>query len=393
MKKVLEMREKRAKAWDAAKAFLDIRAKDGVLSTEDNATYDKMLADVDAMARQIAIEEDRVARDAAMAQPTSSPITSKPGAQDGKTVHLRATAEYREDFLNLVRGKRPLHNVMEEGTPSTGGYLVPIEFDKNLVRALERENVIRSLAKVITTAAPHRINVALTDVSADWVVESGTFTPSTPTFNQLSLDAYTLRAAALVSEELLQDSMFELEPYLIDNFARAFAAKEEQAFCVGVGNTQPTGIFTANGGEVGVTTANATDIKADELIDLTYSLKEGYKKNAVFLLASNTLSGIRKLKDGNGVYMWQPSLQADQPDRLLGFPVYVSQYAPTIAAGAYTVAFGDFQNYWIADRTGRTVRRADELHIANLQTGFYAFQRVDGKTVLPEGIKLLKQHA
>ena len=72
---------------------------------------------------------------------------------------------------------------------------------------------------------------------------------------------------------------------------------------------------------------------------------------------------------------------------------YVSQYAPTIAAGAYTVAFGDFQNYWIADRTGRTVRRADELHIANLQTGFYAFQRVDAKTVLPEGIKLLKQHA
>lgn len=393
MKKVLEMREKRAKAWDAAKAFLDTRAKDGVLTAEDNATYDKMLADVDSMARQIALEEDRVARDVAMAQPTSSPITAKPNAQDGKPVHFRATAEYREDFLNLVRGKRPVHNVMEEGTPSTGGYLVPIEFDRNLVRALERENVIRSLAKVITTAAPHRINVALTDVSADWVVESGTFTPSTPTFNQLSLDAYTLRAAALVSEELLQDSMFDLEAYLVDNFARAFAAKEEQAFCVGVGTTQPTGIFTANGGDVGVTTAGATDIKADELIDLTYSLKDGYKKNAAFLLASSTLAGIRKLKDGNGVYMWQPSLQADQPDRLLGFPVYVSQYAPAIAANAYTIAFGDFQNYWIADRSGRTVRRADELHIANLQTGFYAFQRVDGKTVLPEGIKLLKQHA
>ncbi len=92
-------------------------------------------------------------------------------------------------------------------------------------------------------------------------------------------------------------------------------------------------------------------------------------------------------------YLSLSSLQADQPDRLLGFPVNVSQYAPTIAANAYTVAFGDFQNYWIADRSGRTVHRADELHIANLQTGFYAFQRVDGKTVLPEGIKLLKQHA
>ncbi len=393
MKKVLEMREKRAKAWDAAKAFLDTRAKEGILSAEDNATYDKMLADVDSMARQIAIEEDRVARDAAMAQPTSSPITAKPNVQDGKPVHFRATAEYREDFLNLVRGKRPVHNVMEEGTPSTGGYLVPIEFDKNLVKALKHENVIRSISKVITTAAPHRINIALTDVSADWVAESGVFTPSTPTFNQLSLDAYTLRAAALVSEELLQDSMFDLEDYLVSNFALAFAAKEEQAFCVGTGEGQPTGIFTSKGGDVGVTTAGATDIKADELIDLTYSLKDGYKKSAIFVLNSATLAGIRKLKDGNGVYMWQPSLQADQPDRLLGFPVYVSQYAPTIAANAYTVAFGDFQNYWIADRSGRTVRRADELHIANLQTGFYAFQRVDGKTVLPEGIKLLKQHA
>ena len=393
MKKVLEMREKRAKAWDAAKAFLDTRAKDGVLSAEDNATYDKMLADVDSMAHQIAIEEDRVARDAAMAQPTSSPITAKPNVQDGKPIHFRATAEYREDFLNLVRGKRPVHNVMEEGTPSTGGYLVPIEFDKNLVKALKHENVIRSISKVITTAAPHRINIALTDVSADWVAESGVFTPSTPTFNQLSLDAYTLRAAALVSEELLQDSMFDLEDYLVSNFALAFAAKEEQAFCVGTGEGQPTGIFTSKGGDVGVTTAGATDIKADELIDLTYSLKDGYKKSAIFVLNSATLAGIRKLKDGNGVYMWQPSLQADQPDRLLGFPVYVSQYAPTIAANAYTVAFGDFQNYWIADRSGRTVRRADELHIANLQTGFYAFQRVDAKTVLPEGIKLLKQHA
>lgn len=393
MKKILEMREKRAKAWDAAKAFLEARTMDGILAAEDNATYDRMLEDVDAMARQIAIEEDRVARDTALAQPTSRPIIEKPNVQNGTVASIRATAEYREDFLNLVRGKRPVHNVMEEGTNANGGYLVPVEFDNTLVEAMARENVIRSLAKVITTAAPHRINIALTNVSAAWVAESGVFTPSTPTFNQLSLDAFTLRAAALVSEELLEDSMFDLESYLIDNFARAFAAKEEQAFCVGTGSGQPTGIFTSSGGDLGVTTASASDIKADELIDLTYSLKDGYKRNAKFVLASTTLAGIRKLKDGNGAYMWQPSLQAGEPDRLLGFPVYVSQYAPAVAAGAYTVAFGDFQNYWIADRTGRTVRRADELHIANLQTGFYAFQRVDAKTVLPEGIKLLKQHA
>ena len=104
MKKVLEMREKRAKAWDAAKAFLDARAKDGVLSAEDNATYEKMVADVDAMARQIAIEEDRVARDAAMAQPTSAPLTGKPTDGNAKPTRPRATDEYREDFGRAMRG-------------------------------------------------------------------------------------------------------------------------------------------------------------------------------------------------------------------------------------------------------------------------------------------------
>ena len=142
MKKVLEMREKRAKAWDAAKAFLDTRAKDGVLSAEDNATYDKMLADVDAMAHQIAIEEDRVPRAAAMAQPTSSPITEKPALQNGKPLIPRATNEYREDFYNLIRGKRPVHNVMEEGTNANGGYLVPLEFDNTLVQA-DRKSACR----------------------------------------------------------------------------------------------------------------------------------------------------------------------------------------------------------------------------------------------------------
>ena len=366
MNKIQELLEKRAKAWDATKSFLETRrSADGLISAEDAQTYDKMEKDVVALGTEIERLTRQAAIDAELSKPTSNPITEKPNAQNGKPVAPRATAEYREDFLNLVRGKRPVHNVMEEGTNANGGYLVPVEFDNTLVQALARENVIRNLAKVITTAAPHRINVALTDVSADWVAESGVFTPSTPTFNQLSLDAFTLRAAALVSQELLEDSMFDLEAYLIDNFARAFAAKEEQAFCVGTGSGQPTGIFTANGGDLGVTTSTAGDIKADELIELTYALKDGYKKNASFVLSSTTLSGIRKLKDGNGAYMWQPSLQAGQPDRLLGFPVYVSQYAPAIAAGAYTVAFGDFQNYWIADRTGRTVRRADELHIAN----------------------------
>lgn len=390
MKKVLEMREKRAKAWDAAKAFLDARAKDGVLSAEDNATYDKMVADVDAMARQIAIEEDRVARDAAMAQPTSAPLTGKPTDGTAKTTRPRATNEYREDFGRAMRGKTLLHNVLSEGVDADGGFLVPEEFEHQIVSGLEEANIIRSLAKVITTQAERKIPVATSHSDAQWTAENAAYVESNPTFGQKQIDAFKLTDLVRVSTELLQDSAFDLEAYIAAEFARAFGIAEEQAFCVGTGTNQPTGIFTANGGEVGVTATSATAITVDELISLIYSLKAPYRKNAKFLMNEGTVSQLRKLKDGNGAYLWQPSVQAGQPDRLLGYELYTSPYVPPAAANALSIAFGDFKNYWIADRFGRTVQRLNELYSVNGQVGFIATERVDGKVILPEGIKLLK---
>jgi HK97 family phage major capsid protein len=151
--------------------------------------------------------------------------------------------------------------------------------------------------------------------------------------------------------------MFDLESYIAQEFARAFGVAEEEAFCVGTGTGQPSGIFTANGGEVGVTAGSPTAITVDNIIDLIYSLKSPYRRNAVFLMKDVTISGLRKLKDANGAYLWQPSVQAGQPDRLLGYPIYTSPYVPAAAAGALPIAFGDFSNYWIADRMGRTVQR------------------------------------
>lgn len=105
-----------------------------------------------------------------------------------------------------------------------------------------------------------------------------------------------------------------------------------------------------------MTAASATAITADELINLIYSLKSPYRRNAKFLMNDATVSMIRKLKDKNDAYLWQPSLQAGEPDKLLGYDLYTSPYVPTAKAGALTVAFGDFKNYWIADRSGRTVQ-------------------------------------
>ena len=159
---------------------------------------------------------------------------------------------------------------------------------------------------------------------------------------------------------------------------------------------RPTGLFipsTAGGAPSGVTAASATAITADELISLVYSLKAPYRSKAKFLMNDATVAAIRKLKDNNGAYMWQPSLTAGEPDRLLGYEIYTSPYVPTLAAGALAVAFGDFQNYWIADRAGRTVQRLNELYATNGQVGYVATERVDGKVILAEGIQLLKMKA
>ena len=267
---------------------------------------------------------------------------------------------------------------------------MPEEFENQIVMALEENNVIRSIAKTITTAAERKIPIAATHSVAQWTPENGAYTESNPTFGQKTIDAFKLTDLVKVSTELLQDSMFNLESYISSEFARAFGVAEEQAFCTGTGTGQPTGIFTENGGEVGLTLTSTTNITCDNIIELVHSLKSPYRRNAVFLMNDSTISMLRKLKDTNGAYLWQPSLQAGQPDRLLGYPLYTSPYVPVVKAEAMPIAFGDFSNYWIADRMGRSVQRLNELYAGNGQVGFIATERVDAKVILSEGIKLLR---
>ena len=387
---ITELRNKRAKLWNTMEGFLDThRNSMGVLSAEDDNTYSNMERDLDSLTNEIKRMERREAIETELNKPVNQPLTSAPsGAEMPKSG--RASNEYKEDFDRHLRGKVLVHNVLSEGTDADGGYLVPEDFERNIVTALEEENVIRSLAKVITTQHERKIPVATGHSTAQWTAENDAYTESNPTFGQKQIDAFKLTDLCRVSVELLQDSAFDIEDYLMKEFARAFGIAEEQAFCVGTGVNQPTGIFTANGGQVGVTAASSTAITADELISLVYSLKAPYRRNAKFLLNDATISIIRKLKDNNGAYLWQPSVQAGQPDRLLGYEIYTSPYVPTAAAGALAIAFGDFKNYWIGDRAGRTVQRLNELYATNGQIGYVSTERVDGKVILPEGIKLLK---
>jgi HK97 family phage major capsid protein len=399
MSKILELREKRAKAWDAAKAFLDSkRGTDGLLSAEDVATYEKMEADVVNLGKEIDRLERQQALDAELNKPVNTPITGKPGQPNPENKTGRASDEYKRAFWNAMRSKTAGYevlNALQVGTDSEGGYLVPDEFERTLVEALQEENIFRTMAKIIQTASGDRkIPVVASKGTASWVDEEGAIPESDDAFGQVSIGAYKLATMIKVSEELLNDSVFNLESYIAREFARRIGAKEEESFFIGDGTGKPTGIFNSTGGaELGVTAASATAITVDEIMDLFYSLKSPYRKNAVFVMNDSTVKAIRKLKDGNGQYLWQPSISAGQPDTILNRPVKTSAYVPAIAAGAKTIAFGDFGYYWIADRQGRSFQRLNELYAATGQVGFKATQRVDGKLILSEAIKVLQMKA
>jgi HK97 family phage major capsid protein len=394
MNKILELREKRAKAWEAAKAFLDSkRGADGLLSAEDTATYDKMEADVVNLGKEIDRLERQATLDAELSRPTATPITNQPGANPNGSAKMgRATDEYKQAFWDNIRQRNyyDVRNALKIGTDSEGGYLVPDEYEHTLVQALVEENIFRKLAKVIRTSnGDRKIPLVTAKGTASWMDEEGAFLESDDEFGLTSISAYKLGTMIKVSDELLNDSVFDLQSYIAGEFGRRIGAKEEEAFFIGDGVGKPTGVFaTAGGGEAGVTTTGSA-IAFDDVMDLFYSLRAPYRKKAVWTLNDSTVKALRKLKDGNGNYIWQPSVQAGVPDLILNRPYHTSSYIPDLTAGNKVMAFGDFSYYWIADRQGRSFKRLNELYAATGQVGFLASQRVDGKLILPEAVKIM----
>ena len=390
---VQELINKRARAWEAAKAFLDShRNTDGLLSAEDGETYDRMekeitdyTKEIERLNRQAAIEEQ-------MGKPTASPLTGKPGdgMKDEPEKKGRASKAYAKAMLAAMRtGFHQISDVLEEGNDANGGYLVPEEWDSRLIDKLEEENIFRGLATTITTSGEHKINIAGTKPAAAWIEEGAALTFGDATFDQIVLDAHKLHVAIKVTEELLYDNAFNLEGYIIDQFGKAIGNAEEDAFLNGDGTGKPTGIFAATGGgEVAVTLDN-TKIATDDILTLVYALKRPYRKNAKFILNDSTLAALRKLKDTNGAYIWQPSYQAGEPDSLCGYSVLTSAYCPELAAGKAAIAFGDFSYYNIGDRGTRSMQELRELFAGNGMIGYVAKERVDGKLVLPEAVQIL----
>ena len=387
---ILELREKRNKAWEAAKAFLEShRTEKGTLTAEDDATYTQMEQEINDLGKEIARLERQEALEAELNRPVNQPLTSKPGSGRGEEPKTgRASDEYRKAMLDAFRSNfKRVSNILQEGVDADGGYLVPEEYDHRLIDTLSEENIMRRLATTITTSGDHKINIAATKPAASWIEEGGSLKFGDATFSQILLDAHKLHVAIKVTEELLYDNAFNLEGYILDQFGKALANAEEDAFLNGDGTGKPLGLFAATGGGTVAGTLTAA-IKSDDMLDLVYALKRPYRKTASFIMNDKTLASLRKLKDNNGAYIWQPSYQAGEPDRVLGYAVHTSAYAPEDA-----IAFGDYKYYNIGDRGTRSFAELRELFAGNGMIGYVAKERVDGKLILPEAVQILKLKA
>lgn len=384
---IQELREARNKEWEGAKAFVETRRnKDGLLSDEDAKTYSEMEKKIKDYGAEIERAEQMAAMEHELSKPVNTPLVAKPGVGTSmlKEKTGRASTEYKSAMLTALRTNfRQVSNVLQEGVDTDGGYLVPVEYDTRLIDTLNEENIMRQLATVITTSGEHRINIAADKPAAAWIEEGEELTFGDATFDQILLDAHKLHVAIKVTEELLYDNAFDLETYILDQFGKALANAEEDAFLNGTGEGQPLGIFADEGG--GTIEETVTELDSDSIIDLVYALKRPYRKSASFIINDTTLALVRQLKDNNGAYMWQPSYQEGEPDRLLGYKVYTSAYAPTDA-----IAFGDFSYYNIGDRGTRSFKQLLELFAGNGMIGYVAKERVDGKLVLPEAVQILE---
>lgn len=357
------------------RAFEEFKAKNDerIKQVEAKGTADvELTATVDALNERISELQAKVNRQSI-------------GTDSGK----QEMSEKMKAFQAYARRGVDPQGALSVGTDSAGGYTVPDEFERQLIQALEVENVMRGLATVITSSSGLKeIPVVSAHGSATWTAEAAAHTESDETFANVTLSAYKVSRLIKVSKELLNDSAFNLEGYLSSEFGRSIGAAEEAAFVSSAGSTKPTGIVDGAGtGKTGAT-GQTTSVTTDDLIDLYHSLGRPYRRNGTWLMADGTAKAVRKLKDTTNQYLWQPGLVAGQPDSLLGRPVVISDNVPAMAASAKSIVFADCKYYWIADRTGFSLQRLSELYAANGQVGFIGERRVDGKLTLAAAAKV-----
>lgn len=416
MKRLRELRQKRGELVEQMRGVLDRAEQEKrELTAEEQAKYDTLFAEQKRVAddcereeRQVELErtmlEQRVA-DGGTRETASA--SAGAGGDDPYRSHKRGTPEYRAAFERFLRfGRAELseteRRALQADADTQGGYLVaPMQFIDGLIKNVDDLVFIRQLATKERVETAQALGVGTLEADpadADWTSELGTGTEdSTMSFGRREWRPHPLAKRIKVSNDLLRRTSGSAATLAQARLAYKFAISQEKAFLLGTGAQQPLGLFVANANGVptsrDVDTGSSTSITMDGLINAKYSLKAPYwnAQTTGWLLHRDAVKIIAKLKDGQNQYLWQPSVQAGQPDRLLSFPIYMSEYVPnTFTTGQYVGMLADFSQYWIADAMDMTFRRLDELYAESNQTGFIGRLATDGQPVLPEAFARLK---
>jgi len=396
-----------------AREILDDAEKESRdLSGEENTKYEALMADVDKFTKQIEREEELLKIEERLKAPAgveSPAAVQQPGQQPGQPAGQRikpyASEEYRKAFGGYIRGgiknlTNEEYRALQVDQDISGGFLVaPEQFVNDLIMAIDNAVIIRQLATkyTLTTAESLGVPTLDTDVSdAVWTSEILTGNEdSSLSFGKRALHPHPLAKRIKVSRTLLRMATQGIESLIRDRFTYKYSIVEEAAFMTGTGVNQPLGVFTASNDGISTTydvsTGNtATSIQTDGLIEAKYALKAAYWPRAKWAFHRDGLKQIRKLKTGEGDYIWQPGIGAT-PDRILEIPYLISEYAPnTFTASSYVGIIGDFSKYAIADALSMQIQRLDELYAESNQVGFIGREECDGMPVLGEAFRRVK---
>ncbi len=311
-----------------------------------------------------------------------------PEIQRDKTeAAARKAAAYNTAFWDTMHTGMP-HNALKEGSDGTGGYLVPNTYEDKLVKSLSRKNVLRQISRTIQTTHRMHIPVAGDGEGADWIPENTVMKFMEAEFGEVILDAHKLAASIRASDEMLEDGGVDLEQYIMDMFSERIGTAEEKAFIGGDGNGKPLGLVYQ--AQLGAVSELEKDITMEDMVNLEYSLKSEYRKNAVWLMSEDAYNRLRRIPHYQGHGVWRNDLKEGDPVRLFGYPIYICKAMDDVEPGSIPVMFGDFRHYWIGDRGKRVIKRLVERYADRGQVAFITSERVDAKLVLPEAVKMLK---
>lgn len=419
--------EERASTFEASKKILNLaESEKRPLSAEEKATLDKQDARIDEITDEVTrreraakVESELTKSRGRVTEPTQPDNGGKSGAYDkatpltlqvgrhsvelepGTRAHALASPEYRREFRNYLADPRR-NTTLQVASDPGGGYLVPTTMVAGLIKALDNLVFIRQLATVLPPTNAKSLGVVTLEndpSDASWTPEipsSALTADSTMSFGKRDFSPSLLAKLIKMSQKLMRSADMNVESLVQDRLAYKFAVVEENAYLNGTGASQPLGMFVASNDGISTardtTASSTTAFAADDLIDMVYSVKAAYRANAVWIMHRDAVKRVRKLKDGNGQYLWQPGLAAGQPATILNSPVYESEYAPnTFTTGLYVALYGNLAaGYWIGDGLGLSFQMLNELFAATNQVGIIARKETDGAPVLAEAFARLK---